>query len=61
MGAQSSSPHGALAGSIWNTRAWTLQEYIAARVIRFYAEDWIVYRDLNLPNHKESPEVISEM
>ncbi|KAF8127238.1 hypothetical protein EV363DRAFT_490538 [Boletus edulis] len=58
-GAQSSSPHGALAGSI--TRAWTLQEYIAARVICFSTEDWILYRDLNLPNHKESPELISEM
>ncbi|KAG6375261.1 hypothetical protein JVT61DRAFT_3478 [Boletus reticuloceps] len=56
-----SSPRGALAGSLWNTRAWTLQEYIAAKVIRFYTEDWTLYRDLELPNHKESPEVISEM
>ncbi|KAF8130682.1 hypothetical protein EV363DRAFT_1167250, partial [Boletus edulis] len=37
-GVYPSSPRGALAGSIWNTRAWTLQEYIAAKVIRFYTE-----------------------
>ncbi|KAF8123581.1 hypothetical protein EV363DRAFT_1356177 [Boletus edulis] len=60
-GVRRSSPCGALAASIWNTRAWTLQEYIAAKVIRFYTEDWTLYRDLDLPNHKESPEIISEM
>ncbi|KAF8451904.1 hypothetical protein L210DRAFT_1060427 [Boletus edulis BED1] len=60
-GVRSSSAYGALAGSIWNTRAWTLQEYIAAKVIRFYTEDWTLYRDLDIPNHKESPEIISEM
>ena len=60
-GVGSSSPPGALAGSIWNTRAWTLQEYIAAKNIRFYTEDWTLYRDLPLSNHKEPPEVISEM
>ncbi|KAF8123611.1 hypothetical protein EV363DRAFT_1272508 [Boletus edulis] len=60
-GVRSASPCGALAASIWNTRAWTLQEYIAAKVIRFYTEDWTLYRDLDLPNHKESPEIISEM
>ncbi|KAF8128157.1 hypothetical protein EV363DRAFT_1510285 [Boletus edulis] len=60
-GVRSSSSRGALAGSIWNTRAWTLQEYIAAKVIRFYTEDWTLYRDIELPNHKESPEIISEM
>ncbi|KAF8432243.1 hypothetical protein L210DRAFT_3558822 [Boletus edulis BED1] len=60
-GVRPSSPRGALARSIWNTRAWTLQEYIAAKVIRFYTEDWTLYGDLELPNHKESPEMISEM
>ncbi|KAF8430753.1 hypothetical protein L210DRAFT_3730336 [Boletus edulis BED1] len=60
-GVRPSSPRGALARSIWNTRAWTLQEYIAAKVIRFYTEDWTLYRDLEMPNHKESPEIISEM
>jgi hypothetical protein len=60
-GVRSLSQRGALMGSIWNTRAWTLQEYVAAKVIHFYTEDWTLYLDLELPNHKESPEVISEM
>ena len=60
-GVRSPSRRGALVGSIWNTRAWTLQEYIAANVIHFYTEDWTLYLELELPNHKESPEVISEM
>ncbi|KAI9462971.1 hypothetical protein HD554DRAFT_1425706 [Boletus coccyginus] len=55
------SERGALVRSIWNTRGWTLQEYVAAKVIHFYTEDWTLYLDLELPNHKESPEVISEM
>jgi hypothetical protein len=60
-GVRSSSQLGALVRSIWNTRAWTLQEYVAAKVIHFYTEDWTLYLELELPNHKESPEVISEM
>ena len=60
-GVRSSSQLGALVRSIWNTRAWTLQEYVAAKVIHFYTENWTLYLDLELPNHKESPEVISEM
>jgi len=55
------SQRGALVRSIWNTRAWTLQEYVAAKVIHFYTEDWTLYLDPELPNHKESPEVFSEM
>ncbi|KAF8548918.1 hypothetical protein OG21DRAFT_1422203, partial [Imleria badia] len=57
----SSSQRGALARSIWNTRGWTLQEYIASKVIHFYTEDWTPYLNLELPNHKESPEIIWEM
>ena len=60
-GVRSASQLGALLRSIWNTRAWTLQEYVAAKVIRFYTEDWTLYMNLDIPNHKESPEVISEM
>ena len=60
-GISRSSPPGALARSIWNTRGWTLQEYIAAKKIHFYTEDWNPYRDLPLSNHKESLEVIAEM
>jgi hypothetical protein len=60
-GVRSVSQLGALVRSIWNTRAWTLQEYVAAKVIHFYTEDWTLYMNLDIPNHKESPEVISEM
>ena len=60
-GVRSSSRRGALVKSIWNTRAWTLQEYIAAEVIHFYTEDWTLYLNLELPNHKLAQEVISEM
>ncbi|KAF8548773.1 hypothetical protein OG21DRAFT_1489089 [Imleria badia] len=60
-GVRSSSQRGALVQSVWNTRSWTFQEYIASKVIYFYTEDWTMYLDLKMPNHKESPEVISEM
>ena len=60
-GVRSPSKRGDLARSIWNTRAWTLQEYHASKVVRFYTEDWQPYLNLDIPNHKESPEIISEM
>ena len=50
-----------LVDSIWNQRAWTLQEYHASRVVRFYNGDWRLYKNLDIPNHKSSPEIISEM
>ena len=61
LGVHSPSQRGALVRSIWNTRAWTFQEYHAAKVVRFYTEDWTLYMNLDVPNHKESPEIISEM
>ena len=57
----SPSRHGDLMRSIWNTRAWTFQEYHASKVVRFYTKDWKLYMNLDIPNHKESPEIISEM
>ena len=60
-GVRSPSKRGDLVKSIWNSRAWTLQEYHASKVVRFYTEDWKPYLDLDIPNHKESPEIISEM
>ena len=44
-----------------SSRASTFQEYHASKVIRFYTKDWKLYMDLDIPNHKESPEIISEM
>ena len=60
-GVRSPSKRGDLVKSIWNTRAWTFQEYHASKVVRFYTEDWKPYLDIDIPNHKESPEIISEM
>jgi hypothetical protein len=60
-GVRSPSKRGDLMKSIWNTRAWTFQEYHASKVVRFYTEDWKLYLNLDIPNHKESPEIISEM
>ena len=60
-GVRSAATFGELVKSIWNTRAWTLQEYVAAKVIRFYTEDWTPYLNLDTSNHKESSEIISEM
>ena len=57
----SPSKRGDLIKSIWNTRAWTFQEYHASKVVRFYNEDWTLYLNLDISNHKESPEIISEM
>ncbi|KAG8214921.1 hypothetical protein J3R82DRAFT_10108 [Butyriboletus roseoflavus] len=61
-GVLSDSELGALVASLWNTRAWTLQEFFASKVIRFYTENWKPY----LPredtfNHKESPVIMREM
>ncbi|KAI9571800.1 hypothetical protein HD554DRAFT_1825682 [Boletus coccyginus] len=52
---------GCLWRSIWNTRGWTYQEYIASRVVQFYTEDWKPYLGLSIFNHKESPDILSEM
>ena len=52
---------GALTRSAWNMRVWTLQEYHASKVVRIYTEDWTPYLGLDMYNHKESPEIVSEM
>ena len=55
------SKRGDLVRSVWNSWAWTLQEYHASKVVRFYTEDWTPYLNLDIPNHKDAPEIISEM
>ena len=52
---------GDLRRSIWNTRAWTYQEYVAAEVVQFYTEDWKPYLGLEISNHKEDPGITREM
>ena len=51
----------ALRESIWNSRVWTYQEYVAAKRVLFYTEDWKPYLGLTLENHKESPTILGEM
>ncbi|KAI9571804.1 hypothetical protein HD554DRAFT_1826569 [Boletus coccyginus] len=52
---------GCLWRSIWNTRGWTYQEYVASKVVQFYTEDWKPYLGLDIFNHKESLIILSEM
>ena len=56
-----SQEFGCLWRSIWNTRGWTYQEYVASKIVQFYTEDWKPYLGLDTFNHKESPVIVSEM
>ncbi|KAH7904188.1 hypothetical protein BJ138DRAFT_953522 [Hygrophoropsis aurantiaca] len=56
-----SSKPGALAKSAWNTRGWTLQEFLAPRVIRFFVQDWTPYLNDCSLNHKESTVIMEEL
>ncbi|KAH7905601.1 hypothetical protein BJ138DRAFT_1094993 [Hygrophoropsis aurantiaca] len=56
-----SSKPGALTQTAWTKRGWTLQEFIAPKVIRFFAKDWTPYlNDFSL-NHKESTVIMREL
>lgn len=57
----SSAELGALTKSRWMTRAWTLQELLGSRVIRFYTRDWKLYLNDTHVNHKESPVIKQEL
>jgi len=56
-----SSKSGSLATSVWNRRGWTVQEFLAPRIILFYQKDWSLYLDDRSPNHKESISIMQEM
>ncbi|KAG2361109.1 hypothetical protein BDR07DRAFT_88521 [Suillus spraguei] len=56
-----SSKPGALARSAWNTRGWTVPEFLAPKVIRFYQSDWTPYLNDNSPNHKQSISIMQEL
>ena len=60
-GVRSPSQCGDLVRNIWNTRAWTFQEFHVSKVVRFYNDDWTPYMNLDIQNHKESSKIISEM
>ncbi|KAG1780725.1 hypothetical protein EV702DRAFT_1000373 [Suillus placidus] len=57
----SSSKPGALARSAWNTRGWTVPEFLAPKVIRFYQNDWTPYLNDHSPNHKQSVAIMQEL
>ncbi|KAG1780745.1 hypothetical protein EV702DRAFT_1042967 [Suillus placidus] len=56
-----SSKPGALARSAWNTRGWTVPEFLAPKVIRFYQNDWTLYLNDRSPNHKQSVAIMQEL
>ncbi|KAG2153472.1 uncharacterized protein EDB93DRAFT_1248737 [Suillus bovinus] len=56
-----SSKQGALARSAWNTRGWTVPEFLAPKVVRFYQSDWTPYLDDHSPNHKQSVAIMQEL
>ncbi|KAG1779943.1 heterokaryon incompatibility protein-domain-containing protein [Suillus placidus] len=56
-----SAKWGALANSDWNTRGWTVQEFLAPRVILFYCADWALYLNDRSPNHKKSDTIMWEL
>ncbi|KAG1758668.1 heterokaryon incompatibility protein-domain-containing protein [Suillus occidentalis] len=59
--ASPSSKYGALAKSAWITRGWTVPEFLASKVIRFYQQDWTPYLNDVSPNHKQSVEIMHEL
>ncbi|KAG1775976.1 hypothetical protein EV702DRAFT_1269226 [Suillus placidus] len=56
-----SSESGALANSIWNMRGWTVQEFLAPKIVLFYQADWTLYLDNRSHNHKESVSIMREL
>ncbi|KAG1800188.1 uncharacterized protein HD556DRAFT_1439046 [Suillus plorans] len=57
----SSAKYGALAKSAWNTRGWTIQEFLASVVVLFFRADWTRYLDDHSPNHKKSATIMQEL
>jgi hypothetical protein len=56
-----SSKAGALARSAWTRRGWTIQEFLAPKIVLFYQKDWTLYLDDRSPNHKASAAIIDEL
>ncbi|KAG0701427.1 hypothetical protein DFH29DRAFT_1000285 [Suillus ampliporus] len=56
-----SSQSGVLANSTWNTRGWTIQEFLAPNIVLFYQADWTLYLDDRSPNHKDSVAIMQEL
>ncbi|KIK44140.1 hypothetical protein CY34DRAFT_803057 [Suillus luteus UH-Slu-Lm8-n1] len=56
-----SSKSGALANSSWNTRGWTVQEFLAPKIVLFYQADWTLYLNDCSRNHKQSVSIMREL
>jgi hypothetical protein len=56
-----SSKSGAMARSVWNTRGWTVQEFLAPTIVLFYQNNWTLYLDDHSSNHKESAGIMREL
>ncbi|KAG1748038.1 hypothetical protein EDB19DRAFT_236797 [Suillus lakei] len=56
-----SSKSGALARSVWNTRGWTVPEFLAPKVVLFCQQDWSLYLNERHSNHKESDAIMREL
>ncbi|KAG2743754.1 hypothetical protein P692DRAFT_20168015 [Suillus brevipes Sb2] len=56
-----SSESGALAKSEWNKRGWTVQEFLAPKVVLFYQRDWTLYLGDHSSNHKKSARIMQEL
>ncbi|KAG0709355.1 heterokaryon incompatibility protein-domain-containing protein [Suillus ampliporus] len=48
----------ALVWSEWFLRGWTLQELLAANIIRLYKKDWTPFLQCTAFNHKDVPEIL---
>jgi hypothetical protein len=57
----SSSKSGALANSTWNTRGWTVQEFLAPKIVLFYDANWTLYLNDCSHNHKQSISIMREL
>ncbi|KAI6095815.1 hypothetical protein F5141DRAFT_1265501 [Pisolithus sp. B1] len=55
------SKPGDLTRSLWMTRAWTLQELLAPKVIFFYDSRWKPYLNIFGENHKQSVDIMQEL
>ncbi|KAI6025268.1 hypothetical protein PISMIDRAFT_16691 [Pisolithus microcarpus 441] len=52
---------GSLAGCVWFTRGWTLQELLASHTILFYTCDWSLYSKSDAVDHKSDPALLEEL
>ncbi|KAG1725626.1 uncharacterized protein EDB91DRAFT_1032563, partial [Suillus paluster] len=56
-----SSTSGVLTNSVWDTRGWTVQEFLAPDTVLFYRVDWTLYLDDHSSNHKISVAIMQEL